>query len=102
VLQNLASCSAIDFGLWQADQPNVNKQKTPAKTTCCDWSPDGQVLAIGLINGVILMKDKTGVELYTINKSTQAVWTLAFCPYKFDSADNLLVAGSWDSKLSIY
>ena len=30
------------------------------------------------------------------------MWTLAFCPQKFDTADNILVAGSWDSKLSIY
>ena len=64
VLQNLASCSVIDFGLWQADQPNVNKQKTPAKCCACDWSPDGQLLAIGLMNGLILVKDKTGVELF--------------------------------------
>jgi intraflagellar transport protein 122 len=49
-----------------------------------------------------LIKDKTGVELVQIKKSVQAVWTLAFCPQKFDTADNILVAGSWDSKLSIY
>jgi len=69
VLQNLASCSAIDFGLWQADQPNVNKQKVPAKCCACDWSPDGQILAIGLLNGSILVKDKTGIELFQIQKS---------------------------------
>jgi intraflagellar transport protein 122 len=66
VLQNLASCTGIDFGLWQADQANVNKQKVPAKCCSCDWSPDGQILAIGLINGVILIKDTTGVELFQI------------------------------------
>ena len=42
----------------------MNKVKTGAKCCACDWSPDGQVLAIGLINGVILVKDKTGVELF--------------------------------------
>jgi hypothetical protein len=51
---------------------------------------------------MVLVKDKTGAELFTINKSQQAVWTVAFCPQKFDTADNLLIAGSWDSKLSIY
>jgi intraflagellar transport protein 122 len=102
VLQNLASCTPIDFGLWQADQANVNKQKVPAKCVACDWSPDGQLLAIGLQSGLILMKDKLGVELFTINKSPQDIWCLAFCPQKFDTSDNLLVAGSWDQKLSLY
>jgi len=27
---------------------------------------------------------------------------VAFCPQKFESSDNLLVAGCWDSKLSFY
>ena len=51
---------------------------------------------------MVHLKDKTGIELAVINKSQQPVWTLAFCPQKFDTADNLLVAGSWDQKLSIY
>lgn len=37
-----------------------------------------------------------------INKCQSEVWTVAFCPQKFDTSDNLLVAGSWDSKLSLY
>ena len=41
VLQTLASCSTIDFGLWMSDGQSVNKTKTAAKCVCCDWSPDG-------------------------------------------------------------
>jgi intraflagellar transport protein 122 len=60
VLNSLASCSSIDFGIWMSDGQSVNKTKTPARTLCCDWSPDGQLLAIGLFSGVILIKDKAG------------------------------------------
>ena len=41
VLNSLASCSNIDFGLWMSDGQSVNKTKTPARSLCCDWSPDG-------------------------------------------------------------
>lgn len=80
----------------------MNKQKVPAKICTCDWSPDGQLLALGLLSGNIMLRDKTGADLFTINKCAFPVWTLKFCPQKFDTSDNLLVAGSWDSKLSIY
>lgn len=96
VLSTLASCSDEDFGLWMSDGQSVNKTKTPSKCVACDWSPDGQLLAIGLFNGLILIKDKAGQELMQIQKCDQPVWALAFCPQKFDTSDNLLIAGSWD------
>jgi intraflagellar transport protein 122 len=102
VLGSLASCSVVDFGLWQPDGQSVNKTKTPAKCVSCDWSPDGQLLAIGLYNGVILVKDKAGQELMSIQRSSSPVWCLAFCPQKFESSDNLLVTGAWDGKLISY
>ena len=73
-----------------------------SKCCVCDWSPDGQLLATGLFNGTILIKDKAGGELFTINKCASPVWALAFCPQKFETSDNLLMAGSWDQKLSLY
>lgn len=80
VLNTLASCSNVDYGLWSQDQQNVNKIKSGSKCLCCDWTPDGQVLAIGLFNGTILLRDKAGAELNEIKKSTSPIWTLAFCP----------------------
>ena len=81
----------------------MNKFQTKAKCLDCDWSPDGQILAIALYTGKILLRDKNGGELTTIDKSlTSPVWCLRFCPQKFDTSDNLLIAGSWDQKLSIY
>ena len=103
VLQSLASCTDNDFGLWQTEEKNVNKYPTKVKCLDCDWSPDGQILAIGLYNGKILLRDKNGAELSFIQKCEGIpVWCLRFCPQKFDTSDNLLIAGSWDQKLSLY
>ena len=102
VLNTLASVSAQDFGLWGVDQQNVVKHDIPAKGLCCDWSPDGQILAIGLFNGQIILRDKNGGKLTELNKNLSPIWTLAFCPQKFDSTDNTLTVGSWDQKLALY
>jgi intraflagellar transport protein 122 len=80
VLQSLASCTDNDFGLWLTEGGNVQKFQTKVKCLCADWSPDGQILAIGLFNGTILLRDKNGAELTVITKSVDPVWTLAFCP----------------------
>jgi len=55
-----------------------------------------------LYNGTVILRDKNGAELLVITKSADPVWTVAFCPQKFDTNDNLLIAGSWDQKLSLY
>ena len=81
----------------------MNKFPTKAKCLDCDWSPDGQVLAIALYTGKIILRDKNGGDLTVIDKSVNnPVWCLRFCPQKFDTSDNLLIAGSWDQKLSLY
>jgi len=43
-----------------------------------------------------MIKDKAGQQLYNIERGSQPIWCLTFCPAKFDTSDNLLVAGSWD------
>ena len=48
------------------------------------------------------MRDKNGVELTEVKKCNFPVWCLRFCPAKLESGDNLLVAGSWDQKLTLY
>ena len=63
VLQSLASCTNDDFGLWQTEGQNVNKFVLKEKCLDCDWSPDGQILAIALYCGKILLRDKNGAEL---------------------------------------
>jgi intraflagellar transport protein 122 len=54
----LASCSNADFGLWSPEQKNVTKTKLTGRITCCAWSADGQLLAFGLYNGQVQIRDK--------------------------------------------
>jgi intraflagellar transport protein 122 len=57
------SGSLDDFGLYSPEQQNVPKVKLPARALCADWSPDGQFLALGLFNGLVLIRDKQGEAL---------------------------------------
>lgn len=74
VLNSLASISDSDFGLWTLDQANVVKHDLPAKGICADWSPDGQLLAIGCYNGMVLLRDKSGAKIAELQKSTSPAW----------------------------
>ena len=55
MLNSLASVTEQDFGIWSLDQSNVVKHDLSDKALCCDWSPDGQILAIGLYNGKVAL-----------------------------------------------
>jgi intraflagellar transport protein 122 len=59
----LASCSNADFGLWSPEQKNVTKTKLTGRITCCAWSADGQLLAFGLYNGQVHIRDKVNEKL---------------------------------------
>ena len=80
VLNSLASITNGDFGLWTLDQRNVSKFEIPSKGLCADWSHDGQVLAIGLYNGTVIIRDKNEGKLTELQKSISPIWCLAFCP----------------------
>jgi hypothetical protein len=48
------------------------------------------------------LRDKTGAEVSELKKSPAPIWSLAFCPKKFETSDNILAIGSWDQKLALY
>lgn len=56
--QQLASCSANDFGLWSPEKKSVDKYKVPAKINACAWTVDGLYLALGLSNGTVTIRNK--------------------------------------------
>lgn len=56
-----------DFGLYSTEQPTVPKIELPSRSLCADWSPDGQILAIGLFSGSVLLRDKQGEALVLKN-----------------------------------
>jgi hypothetical protein len=75
VSQQLASCTASDFGLWSPEQKSVQKYKVTAKALCCAWTPDGQYLALGQMNGHVSIRGKQGNEKARVERR----WVLIDC-----------------------
>ncbi|KAK7201717.1 intraflagellar transport protein 122 [Novymonas esmeraldas] len=96
----LASVSSIDWGLWSPEQPKVSKYSLPSKGLCAAWTPNGKTLAIGLLDGTIMLLDKGLDEKVRIRRPAP-VWTLAFSPLRENGVD-VLAVGSWDQRLSFY
>ncbi|KAM8830455.1 intraflagellar transport protein 122 homolog [Synchiropus picturatus] len=104
VTHQLASCSSGDFGLWSPEQKSVNKHKVNSKITCCGWTNDGQYLALGMMNGVVSIRNKNGEEKVKIERpggSSSPIWSIAWNPSKDEQSDILAVA-DWGQKLSFY
>ncbi|XP_023561689.1 intraflagellar transport protein 122 homolog isoform X4 [Octodon degus] len=104
VTHQLASCSSSDFGLWSPEQKSVTKHKSGSKITCCSWTNDGQYLALGMMNGVISIRNKNGEEKVKIERpggSLSPVWSICWNPSREEHNDILAVA-DWGHKLSFY
>ncbi|RLN61284.1 hypothetical protein BBJ28_00011104 [Nothophytophthora sp. Chile5] len=100
--QCLASCTASDFGLWAPEQKSVAKHKVVAKILAACWSKDGQLLALGLLNGTVTLRDKQGAEKRLIERSNAPVWALAWSPATEEDASDVLAVGCWDRTLAFY
>ncbi|XP_068600570.1 intraflagellar transport protein 122 homolog [Brachionichthys hirsutus] len=104
VTHQLASCSSGDFGLWSPEQKSVNKHKVSSKITCCGWTNDGQYLALGMMNGVVSIRNKSGEEKVKIERpggSSSPIWSIAWNPSK-DEHNDILAVADWSQKLSFY
>ncbi|KAK1161520.1 hypothetical protein AOXY_G19089 [Acipenser oxyrinchus oxyrinchus] len=100
----LASCSSSDFGLWKPEKKSVAKHKINSKITCCGWTNDGQYLAIGMMNGVVSIRNKNGEEKVKIERPGGAlspIWSIAWNPSK-DEHNDILAVADWGQKLSFY
>ncbi|XP_039530512.1 intraflagellar transport protein 122 homolog isoform X2 [Pimephales promelas] len=104
VTHQLASCSSGDFGLWSPEQKSVSKHKVSSKITCCGWTNDGQYLALGMMNGVVSIRNKSGEEKVKIERpggSSSPIWSIAWNPSK-DEHNDILAVADWGQKLSFY
>jgi hypothetical protein len=120
----------VDFGLWTPDQKQVTKEKVPARILSCCWSTDGSLLALGLLNGLVTIRNQQAEEVLRFERKAP-IWSLAFIPEQqmpvrsstttgagaaaatgsgsgsaatnalLDHADNLAV-GCWDKTYSLY
>uniref|UniRef100_A0A8C3AFV2 Intraflagellar transport protein 122 homolog n=1 Tax=Cyclopterus lumpus TaxID=8103 RepID=A0A8C3AFV2_CYCLU len=120
VTHQLASCSSGDVGLWSPEQKSVNKHKVSSKITCCGWTNDGQYLALGMMNGVVSIRNKNGEEKVKIERpggSASPIWSISWNPSKFralmrddapdvfiltDEHNDILAVADWGQKLSFY
>ncbi|XP_057296410.1 intraflagellar transport protein 122 homolog [Hydractinia symbiolongicarpus] len=102
VNHQLASCTSDDFGLWSSEQKSVSKHKLSSRALCCCWTNDGQYLALGLFNGIISIRNKSGEEKVKIERSGGSpVWTMSWNP-SVDETTDILAVGDWGQRLSFY
>ena len=83
--QQLASVTSQDFGLWSPEDKAVKKYKLTSKGLCCDWTSDGQYLAIGQQNGHVSIRDKKGNEKLRI-ECDEPIWCLSWAPLNTSSS----------------
>ncbi|KPA79976.1 hypothetical protein ABB37_05018 [Leptomonas pyrrhocoris] len=96
----LVSVSGIDWGIWEPDQPKVSKYALPSKGLSAAWTPNGKMLAIGMLDGTILLLER-GLEEKVRLRRPAPVWALGFSPLRENGVD-VLAVGSWDHRLSFY
>lgn len=114
----LASCSDVDFGFWTPDQKQVVKEKVASRILAASWSSDGALLALGLVSGVISVRNQKGEEVHRVERKAP-VWCLAFVPSTAPASKvvganspaatagqsgdlEMLAVGCWDKTLSLY
>ena len=96
----LISLSANDFGIWARDQDKVMKFTIPSKGLCAAWNPDGTVLALGLMNGAVLLRDSQGNPKGELMRPAP-VWCMEWNPARSETEAQLLI-GCWDETISLW
>ncbi|XP_018007047.1 intraflagellar transport protein 122 homolog [Hyalella azteca] len=103
VSHQLASCALSDFGLWSPEQKSVQKHKSSSRIYSCAWTNDGQYLALGLADGTVSIRNKSGEVKMRIDRggANSPIRSLAWNPSKEEAYDILCVA-DWGQNLSFY
>ena len=57
----------------------MTKEKVPSRITAACWSADGSMLALGMISGLISVRNQQAEELLRIDRKAP-VWSLVFIP----------------------
>ncbi|KAK6748591.1 hypothetical protein RB195_001298 [Necator americanus] len=109
----LLSCAMGDFGLWSADEKNVQKQRITGRCASCAWSRDGTLFAIGTHDGFVHIKKSSSFQnddyVAKIERpGGEAVWAIRFCaPRPQDdasrrSSSEILVVTDWNRRVGFY
>ncbi len=88
----LFSGSKGEFILSSFDEKKIERNSYKGKILCCSWSPDGQFLAFGTLEGLVSIRTKDMAEMViipiftltnhpkTVIKRPESVWCLKFSP----------------------
>ncbi|KND02004.1 uncharacterized protein SPPG_02510 [Spizellomyces punctatus DAOM BR117] len=98
---HVVSCTASDFGIWSPEQKSVVKHKVTSRICAVSWTADGQYFALGLFNGHVSIRNKSGDEKVRIERGDSPVWSLAWSPSSDGEYDVLAVA-DWSQRLSFF
>ena len=79
-------------------RPSVSKHVTSAGIRCLGWSPDGALLALGMMDANVSLRDARGTEVRRISLSSR-VSTLQWSP---TGSAPVLAIGCGDQTLSFY
>lgn len=102
VSHQLASCAVSDFAFWSTEQKAVQKYKVQNKVCSCAWTNDGQYLALGLANGMVSIRNRSGEEKSKIERpGSSPVFGVSWSPPAAGLADTLCVV-DWSKTLSFY
>jgi intraflagellar transport protein 122 len=97
----LVSGSNGEYAIWSAEKRVAEKTSMNSKVLSAAWTSDGLLLALGLYNGTVLVKDKDNQQKFEIAR-TAPVWCLQWNPVKTDSQESTLAVGCWDQSLSFW
>ncbi|KAI8925767.1 hypothetical protein BC831DRAFT_459392 [Entophlyctis helioformis] len=96
------SCTCSDFGLWAPDvKLSTRPRLVPSRILCSSWTPDGQHFALGLYNGNVSIRSRTGEEKVRIERGSSPVWSVAWSPAT-DLESDVLAVTDWSQKLSFF
>ncbi|XP_077302310.1 intraflagellar transport protein 122 homolog [Arctopsyche grandis] len=97
ITHQLTSCAVSDIAFWSNEVKAVQKHRVngSGRITCCSWSLDGQLLAVGLSNGFVSIRDKNCEERLKISREGCPVWSVLW-------TESALLVGDWSETLSFY
>lgn len=105
ISHHLASCSSSDFAFWSSDQKAVQKYKIHSRVNACCWTNDGQYLIMGLANGSITIRNKSGEEKGRIDRpggTASAVYGVKCCPATAEPSADIIAVTDWSQTLSFH
>ncbi|VDK84326.1 unnamed protein product, partial [Litomosoides sigmodontis] len=101
----LLSCAISDFGIWTQLEKSVSKQRISSRCTCCAWSCDGQLYAIGMFDGTVSLRSAlNSMEIKKIERpSGEPVWAIAFGAARSTATfDEFLILVDWAQTAAFY